>query len=212
MLNGFTPTVVSTPQIDYRISQLSTFADAAGHLYSYEGHIIYVLTFPTDQLTLAFDVVTQMWHDRTSGSGRYRPAWFAQDGKQVFAGDYTNGRLYKLNSATYTDNSDEIRWFFTTQAIHGEQQMLNHTMLEIAFDTGVGGATDPQVWMQYSDDDGHTWSNEKWRGLGKLGEFGRRVRWYGLGQARRRIYRIGGSDAVKMNAIAARLEAQALGY
>lgn len=211
MLNGFTPTVVSTPQIDYRISQLSTFADATGHLYSYEGHIIYVLTFPTDQVTLAFDVVTQMWHDRTSGNGRYRPAWFAQDGKQVFAGDYTNGRLYQLDSATYTDNDSDVRWFFTTQAVHGEQKMLIHSMLEIVFDTGFGPG-DPKVWMQYSDNDGRTWSSEKWRGLGQIGEFKRRVRWYALGQARRRIYRIGGSDPVKMNAIMARLEAQALGY
>jgi hypothetical protein len=214
MLNGYTPAVISTPQIDYRISKLSTFADATGHIYKHEGHVFYVITFPTDELTLCYDIVTGQWHERTSypGDGRYRAAWFAQDGEKIFAGDYGNGRIYQLDSETYTDNGQPIRWFFTTQAVHGDNNMLQHVMLEIKFDTGVGGATDPQVYLQYSDDDGNTWSNERWRGIGKIAEFKRRVRWYGLGTSRSRIYRIGGSDAVKMNAVMARLEAQALGF
>jgi hypothetical protein len=214
MLNGYTPAVVSTPQIDYRISRLSTFADAIGHIYKQEGHVFYVITFPTDKLTLCYDIVTGQWHERTSypGDGRYRAAWIAQDGEKVFAGDYGNGRIYLLDSETYTDDGQPIRWFFTTQAQHGDNNMIQHGMFEIKFDSGVGGDEDPQVYLQYSDDDGNTWSKERWRGIGKIAEFKRRTRWYALGQARSRIYRIGGSDAVKMNAVMARLEAQALGF
>ena len=214
MLNGYTPTVVSNPQIDYRISQLTSMSDATGHIYSQEGHTFYVLNFPTDELTIAYDVTTGQWHDRTSyaDGGRHRTAWIVQDGQNVFAGDYTNGRIYKLNSGIYTDNTKPIRWSFTTQAVHGDNNMLQHKMVEIKFDAGVGDATDPQVWMQYSDDDGHTWSRENWRGLGKEGEFSVRARWYALGISRSRIYRFGGTDAYQMNAVMARLEAEALGY
>lgn len=214
MLNGYTPTVVSTPQIDYRISQLSTFTDATGHIYTQEGHTFYVLTFPTDRLTLCYDVVTGQWHDRTSyaDDSRYRAAWVVQDGNTVLAGDFTNGRVYKMRSDVYTDNLNPIRWRFTTQAVHGDNNMLQHKLFEVKFDGGVGDSSDPQVWMQYSDDNGHTWSRENWRGIGKQGEFSRRARWYALGISRSRLYRLGGSDAYQMNAVMARLEAEALGY
>lgn len=214
MLNGYIPTVVSTPQIDYRISQLSTFSDATGHIYTQEGHTFYMLTFPTDALTLVYDVVTSQWHERKSyaNDSRYRAAWIAQDGTTVLAGDFTNGRVYRVRSDIYTDNLNPIHWSFTTQAVHGEMVMLQHNMLEIKFDSGVGDTSDPNVWMQYSDDDGHTWSRENWRAIGKEGEFTKRARWYALGLSRSRLYRIGGTDAYQMNAVKARLEANALGY
>lgn len=214
ILNGYVPTVVSTPQIDYRISQLSTFSNATGHIYTQEGHTFYMLNFPSDRLTLVYDVVTSQWHERTSyaDNSRYRAAWVAQDGVDVFAGDFTNGRIYKLDSGTYTDNTSPMMWRFTTQAVHGDNNMLQHKLFEIKFDFGVGDTSDPQVWMQYSDDDGHSWSRENWRGLGKEGEFARRARWYALGISRNRTYRVGGTDAYPMNAVMARLEAEPLGY
>jgi hypothetical protein len=69
--------------------------------------------------------------------------------------------------------------------------------------------TDPQVMLRWSDDGGHTWSNEHWRNMGKIGETGRRVLWRRLGMTtklRDRVYEISGTDPVKIAIMGAELQ------
>jgi hypothetical protein len=76
-------------------------------------------------------------------------------------------------------------------------------------DPGIESA-DPQVMLRWSDDGGHTWSNEHWRHIGKIGEYGRRVIWRRLGMTtklRDRVYEVSGTDEVKIIVIGAHLEA-----
>jgi hypothetical protein len=80
--------------------------------------------------------------------------------------------------------------------------------LEIESGVGLVGGVDPQVMMRYSDDGGHTWSNELWRSMGKIGEFGKRVIWHRLGMTKSypRVYEISGTEPVKTILLAAFLE------
>jgi hypothetical protein len=67
---------------------------------------------------------------------------------------------------------------------------------------------DPQIMLRWSDDGGHTWSNEHWASMGKLGEYGKRVIWRRLGMTtklRDRVYEISGSDPVKIAIMGAEL-------
>ena len=68
--------------------------------------------------------------------------------------------------------------------------------------------TDPQVMLRWSDDGGHTWSNEHWRSMGKIGEYGRRVIWRRLGMTQKlrdRVYELSGTDPVKIAIMGAEL-------
>ena len=68
----------------------------------------------------------------------------------------------------------------------------------------------PQVMLRWSDDGGHTWSNEHWAGMGMVGEYGKRVIWRRLGMTtklRDRVYEISGSDPVKIAIMGAELTA-----
>jgi hypothetical protein len=68
--------------------------------------------------------------------------------------------------------------------------------------------SDPQVMLRWSDDGGHTWSNEHWRSMGKLGQTGRRVLWRRLGMTmklRDRVYEVSGTDPVKIAIMGAEL-------
>lgn len=56
--------------------------------------------------------------------------------------------------------------------------------------SATGVDREPQVMLSLSNDAGRTWITEQWRGAGKLGEYQRRVRWQGLGAARRRVFRV----------------------
>ena len=71
----------------------------------------------------------------------------------------------------------------------------------------VQGA-DPQVMLRWSDDGGHTWSNEHWVSIGKIGQYGRRAIWRRLGMTlklRDRVYEVSGTDPVKLVIIGAEL-------
>jgi hypothetical protein len=71
---------------------------------------------------------------------------------------------------------------------------------------------DPQVMLRWSDDGGHTWSNEHWRSMGKTGAYGTRVIWRRLGMTlklRDRVYEVSGTDNVKIAIMGAELKASA---
>lgn len=62
--------------------------------------------------------------------------------------------------------------------------------------------------LRWSDDGGHTWSNEYWRDMGLVGEYGKRVIWRRLGMTtklRDRVYEISGTDPVKIAIMGAEL-------
>lgn len=67
---------------------------------------------------------------------------------------------------------------------------------------------DPQVMLRWSDDGGHTWSNEHWKSMGKIGRYGYRTIWRRLGMTlkiRDRVYELSGTDPVKIAIMGAEL-------
>jgi hypothetical protein len=56
----------------------------------------------------------------------------------------------------------------------------------------------PYVYLRWSDDGGHTWSNAQPRSTGTVGAYKTRVRWNRLGRARIRTYEITCSEAIPL--------------
>ena len=68
----------------------------------------------------------------------------------------------------------------------------------------------PQVMLRWSDDGGHTWSNEHWKSMGPIGQTGYRTIWRRLGMTlklRDRVYEISGTDPVQIAIMGAELHA-----
>ena len=68
----------------------------------------------------------------------------------------------------------------------------------------------PQAMLRWSDDGGHTWSNEHWTSMGRIGEYGHRTIWRRLGMTvklRDRVYEVSGTDPVKIAIVGAELHA-----
>jgi len=66
----------------------------------------------------------------------------------------------------------------------------------------------PQVMLRWSDDAGHTWSNEHWNSMGRIGVYGFRTIWRRLGMTekiRDRVYEVSGTDPVKIAIVGAEL-------
>ncbi len=205
--SNYSPVIISTPQIDAHFSRMSTVSDAIGFAYTQMGHTFYQLTFPTEGETWVYDAATRLWHQRKSyksGSvtdGRHRAnCYFRFNGKHL-VGDYNNGKIYELDPDTYEDNGEVKRWKRTCQYIQKNGERVFFANLQLFFESGVGLVTgqgdDPEVMLKWSDDGGHTWSNEHWANIGAIGEYGHRTIWRRLGKSRSRTFSIEGTDPVK---------------
>jgi len=72
----------------------------------------------------------------------------------------------------------------------------------------VQGAN-PQAMLRWSDDGGHTYSNEHWASMARIGQYGRRVFWRRLGMTQKlrdRVYEVSGTDPVKIIILGAELQ------
>jgi hypothetical protein len=83
---------------------------------------------------------------------------------------------------------------------------------EIVIVNSIDLYVEPQVMLRWSDDGGHTWSNEHWQSMGTRGAYGTRVFWRRLGMTgklRDRVYEISGTDPVKIAIMGAELHMSA---
>lgn len=85
---------------------------------------------------------------------------------------------------------------------------IHYALLDVDMETGIGNASvpQPQVMLRWSDDGGHTWSNEHWLTAGKIGEYKRRLVWNRLGRSRGRLFEVVVSDPVDWTLIGARVD------
>ena len=78
----------------------------------------------------------------------------------------------------------------------------------IAITYAVTPMENPVVVLRWSDDGGHTWSNEHFSRMGSLGNYQTRVFWRRLGMTlklRDRVYEVSGTDPVKISIMGAEL-------
>ena len=217
--NGYTGQRISTHAIEWQIQQYSTISDAIGYTYQQDGHAFYVLIFPTAETTWVYDVATQAWHERAGWDNgnfaRHRSNCQVSYNNEIIVGDFENGNIYAFDLETYADNGDIQKWLRSWRALptgtNDLKRSSQHT-LQIDCETGVGLNTgqgdDPQMILRWSDDGGHTWSNEKWSPIGKVGEYFRRTFYRRMGMTlklRDRVYEISGTDPVKIAIVGAQL-------
>lgn len=209
---GYLASRVSTHAVEYAIQQYGDTSNAIAYTYQQEGHAFYVLTFPTVNKTWVYDVATGAWHERACFSNGYftRHCSNCQTNFQnnTVVGDYLNGNIYALDLGVYTDNDAVQKWVRSWRALPQGTNDLKRTVqhalqLEVESGTGLsdGQGSDPMVMLRWSDDGGHTWSNEHWMSVGKVGEYYRRVIWRRLGMTnklRDRVYEISGTDPVRI--------------
>jgi hypothetical protein len=215
--NGYTGQRVSTHAIEYAIAQYGNISDAVAYTYQQEGHAFYVLSFPSANATWVYDVATQAWHERAGWDNgaftRHRSNCQCNFGGNIIVGDYENGNIYVFDLDVYADNSGIQKWLRSWRAIPTGQNNLKRTSqhtLQLDCEAGVGinngQGSDPQVMLRWSDDGGHTWSNEYWQSIGKIGQYFKRVIWRRLGMTlklRDRVYEVSGTDPVKIAIVGA---------
>lgn len=211
--NGYTPQRISTHAVEYALDRLPRIDDAIAYTYQQEGHSFYVLTFPSASVTWVYDVATELWHERAwrqPGSGkllRHRSNCQAAFAGLVVVGDFEDGRLYALDLDHYTDDEDLLPRIRVAPHLSDNSELITMAELRVDFETGVGlvngQGSNPQAMLEVSKDYGHTWGNERWVPLGRLGERRARAIWRRLGQARDWVFRVTVTDPVPVRIIGA---------
>lgn len=210
--DGYTPVRCSTHALEKEIDSY-VISDAFAFTYQQEGHIFYVLTFPTSMKTWVYDAATQQWAERewTNPSTGVASRWRANCSVFAFGkhlvGDFENGNVYSLEIDTYTDDGAPIKRLRRTVTTQDLQNRIFYGSLQVDMETGVGlvlgQGSAPVLMLRYSDDGGHTWSNQKIATMGKTGQYGARAKFNRLGAGRNRVWEISCTDPVKFAVLGA---------
>jgi len=153
-MNGYIPQRISTHAVENSLTN-QYIDDAIAWTYQLEGHEVYVCTFPTLNLTWAYDFTTQMWHKwlytNTDGTyGRHRGNCCAVFQGMVLVGDYANGCIYELDKKNYTDNGQNVRRLRRAPHLTTDLQRQYFEELQIQFQPGVGStglSTIPSIYV-----------------------------------------------------------------
>lgn len=214
MANGYNPQRISTQGVELAIQSYSTISDAIAFSYQENGHQFFVLSFPTGNATWVYDIASSLWHERAyTNQGvleRIRANCYAFPFNTHVVGDYANGNIYKQSLSIYSDNGNPITRQRVAPHISKDIERIFFQSFQLDIETGTGidgtgQGTNPQAILQWSNDGGHTWSNEYWASFGAIGATKTKVEWRRLGASRNRVFRVTITDPVKVVLMGAEL-------
>lgn len=204
MMEGNVPKPISTPEIEAEINSYSTKSDAVGMSFMDRGHPMYIISFPTAGKSWMFDARSGMWSPRESGlsGARYHGELAIDYLNKIRISDYSNGNVVNLDATVYTENGTAIAREIVTRHLYKNNARISldelYVDMEVGVGTSSGAGSSPQVMLQYSKNNGKTWSAELWKSLGAMGKYFTRVVWRRLGIARDWLFKLRITDPVKV--------------
>ena len=201
---------ISNHAIESSISSYVRIDDAYAWSYQREGHSFYVISFPTAKATWVYDASTQMWHERsyynteTALHEHHRANSHCFFEGEHLVGDRANGLVYRLCPKCQTDNGSLIMRERVTPCLNPQGQRLVFDEVEIMAQVGQDDNANPLLMLDWSDDKGRTWSNDRQETLGGIGEFRKRVIFRRLGQSFNRVFRLRMTDTARLVLVGAK--------
>lgn len=203
MLDGYTPKRVSDSDVENIITGFAIYSDAVGLTYMVDGHPMYQLTFPNANRSFLFDASTGFWFEVQSGVTDF-VRHFANLGivfnAKNYVSDATSGSIYQLSTTTYTDNGSPIKRMVTSRHVRmdGNEFGISEIILEMETGNGLvsGQGSNPMIMMQVSKNGGRTWGPERWKAMGRLGQYQKRLIWDCIGSGRDFVFRFTMTDPV----------------
>ena len=203
--SGTTSRSIGNPAIGQEIEKYTKTDDAYGICFNFDAQFFYLLTFPTAQATWLYNQNSGLWTSLTfyPDSGAHLMAGYCYCYGKHLVSDRRNGSIYELDFDTFTDDGEIIQRIRTTRSISskdfgapGRELFMNS--LKLVIEPGVSLVSEASdLIMEYSDDNGKTWSSQRFHSIGEQGDFTWVIEWFGLGSFYKRIFRFTMTDAVK---------------
>lgn len=173
---------VAPDSLSKYLQTFSTVSDAIGGECDLNGTPHYVLTFPTENKTIAINLGMGTWsefgywntgnasHDRWRGQCyALATAWNLQ-----LVGDHANGKIYKIDSSVYQDDGDTLNTMVRTGNIdHGtisERKFPRALHFWLKKTNETQEADIVQMMVKWRDNGATTWKNERTIDMGYVGE------------------------------------------
>lgn len=218
MLQGNTPTRISTMAIDDQILSCTYRENAIGWAYANKGNLYYILSFTASNRSFCYDHSTGKWHERlardlaTSEWKVYPYVYGTFASGKIYCGTLDGSNLVYLDETKYTEwDGNQVVRQLITQNFNSE---LNNVMIkEIVLDGQVGVTpllsglgSDPKIILQMSKDGGNTFGNYKEKSVGRQGNYRKMVRWNALGIGREIVFKFSISDPIPYSIYQLRLD------
>lgn len=197
---------ISNDAVESEISTYGRVNNAKAFACYFKNNLFYVLIFPTADVTWVYNANIKKWAKWSSQTfsnlyGRHLSNSHCFAFNKHLVGDFQTGSIYFLDENNHTDNSTQILRERTTRHVFKLNKNVVVSNFQINFQDGSGLSTGqgsaPVAMLQFSTDNGHTWSKEIWQTIGKKGEYKNRAVWLRLGMGRDWVFRVRVSDPVK---------------
>lgn len=216
---GFQPVRISTHAVEHALAGYGALSLATAFAYRQGGHEFYQLSVPPSDDdtggTWVYDFSMSQWHERMylSAAGEqlpHRGGCATVAFGEVVVGDRLDGRLYTYDLDYYSDDGQPIRRVRQSPHLSKDEKRIRFNSFELQAEPGVGlsdgQGSAPVALLSWSDDGGHTWSNEHEASMGAEGEHKTRIKWRRLGMGRDRVFRVATSEPVRVTWLGAELD------
>lgn len=137
--------LISPVAVNNKINKTTATDYVFAYAYSENGHPFYVITNVTQGWTWAYDIMTNIWHERSSytGSpfavGAQMPLSYAYFNNMHIVGDI-NGNLYEMNSNYFSEAGNPIVKTRVMQPLYDKKSLEKVALHRLTLDcqTGVG--------------------------------------------------------------------------
>lgn len=208
-MQGYQYGAISTEVIEQIIAEMNVINDAIFWTYIDGGQTFLTCQFPTENVTyeanlsVRNEVGKPEWHKRVSGSsGRWRANCFENSWGGNYVGDYQNGKVYKIVFNSTTEDGENIYRSFVTPYFFELDNSFVFDRIELDAEMGLGNSSGagsaPVVYLSWSDDYGHTFSNQYPASLGRQGDYKIKAFWLGKGSASKRCFKFIINDPYKL--------------
>ena len=211
-LEGRSPVVVSNP-FDREFQELRTISDARGMQIIPNGEAYYVLTFPTEQKTYAYDYKRDAWYEwsywNNTASDREnylgQAAAYMRKWERQLIGSRKDSTIYRTSLNYYKDDTDTINTdIYTGWTNHNTDAWKHCHELRVKLRRGDGDAFDGKVLeVWYRDNGEYEWKGPRHIDMGQLGEADHIVRLRRLGRYRTRQWRFRCAEPIAFHLISA---------
>lgn len=191
---------ISTTSIEFLLQEdIDNIEQAFVWNYTFRGATF--VGFSTKKGTFVYDskaselAGNKVWHQRLSSGLQEKTRWRINSlvtayGK-LLVGDSESGIIGRIDNDIATDYGVIIERDFAMPTLENNSKPMFFNSIEVVLDAGQGKEDDstPHIRMSYSDN-GRTYTPERTRSAGKVGEYFIKAKWQQLGTTRRyRIFR-----------------------
>lgn len=184
--DGYSAQIISSDYLNTLLSRVEDTSTISMYGYVQSTHKFVVVTWPGG--TWVFDELAGVWAERQSyGRDNWQASCYASQWNKHIVGSDISGKIFYLDESNKTEDGQYLVTKVVLPNVGGFPRGGSVHTLDINMETGVGVLsggtedTDPEIMLRWSIDGAKTWVSERKHKIGKQGEFGRCIRFTGLG-------------------------------